>query len=148
MTNNAIRAMFVSSFAALLNKSKKECGYSRLEEKVYNAEKGIKTFREESGYNELIVNDESIIASYGEKFYARTKNELKEKLNVKLNNVKALRSQLKKADDKIAKIMSRKFDMPNLVSTFGASEAKDQYDEGLITFVEFASSILSLANAQ
>lgn len=146
MTNNnaAIRAMFIAAFSALLSKSKKEFEYSCLEEKVLNAEKDIQSFKKESGYNELVLKRDEIINTYGEKFYNKAMAELDQQFNVKAKKLKASRIKLQKADDKIALVMSREFDMEILVASFEATEANVQYDEGLITFVELTCSLLNL----
>lgn len=64
--NAAIRSLFISSFSVMLSKSKKEFGYNRLAENIRNAEKDLVAFKESSGYNQLVVNKDNVIATYGE----------------------------------------------------------------------------------
>lgn len=147
LTNNAaVRSMFLNSFISLFLKSEKESGYKALAEKVVKAENDLHNFKNESGYYELVTNKDNVVTAYGEKFYNRARANLAKKVHLKMKNIKVLRLRLKKADGKVANIMSKEFDMSNLISTFRMYEAKEQYDEGLITFVELVSAIFSAAN--
>lgn len=79
---------------------------------------------------------------YGETFYKKARKELDTVVEMKREYIRGLRIKLQKTDDKVAHTISKHFDIKVLIDSFGASMAKDQYDEGLITFVEFANALI------
>lgn len=142
--SSAIHGFFVTALVNELDKAKKKTGYSKHENKLSRLLADYDKSKAKQEYEFILFRIEEYTAIYGEAIYEMALAKAREKNNQHLMLIKNARAKLIQVDNKVAGIIQAKFDFAKLTTVFGGMDIFEQYNEGLITFVEFCNAFIML----